>query len=604
MPAELSQRRVLRSLTGERREPMPRPCPHHGHVAPCAVPALRRLTTLAAICLAAFTAAPSSAWAQDAIAGQSSVARPAEQKLLLNGPLPGADWIIGFDPALWDELLNGPQAGTESPFPAAGENATGPTGGSAPTVVRRATLRQSTWIMPGGIANVSLEVPLGWAARITIRRRAGGSAHVSAVLDASGTAIPFAITSQSRREIRIAPLAAPVYGGITVVLAADVGGQHSVRCRMHDLAGSTISPVPELPALRERYVFLTSPEFATADPEALASALCQLPLQVIQWHPGGFVAEPFERDRGFVTLGELQRFVADCRYLRTVEPDTDARLPEGSQSNIVIVPSLLGRTVDKQQALRRLRVSAAHRIATGSGVLVAVLDTAVDTTHPYFECAHIHPSIDLVGADDLPLPPGESSGTFAANGHGTAVAGLIHAVAPGATILPIRVLDDNWRGSAATIADAIWMARDAGADVINLSLGTQTRSGLIETAVVDALAAGVIVIASTGNDGSRYVTDFPASIPGVVPVTSLGKRGRRARFGNGRRGNTLAAPGRELLVPYPDARWAEASGTSFSAAIASAAAALYIDRHPNHDRAELRAAFSRRRRLNLVRLLR
>jgi len=273
------------------------------------------------------------------------------------------------------------------------------------------------------------------------------------------------------------------------------------------------------------------------------------------------------------------------------EPDGRVSLPEGSQSNPVLLGSELGRAdFTGQPALLQIRAERAHRRATGAGVVVAVLDTGVDRDHPLFaELApgRVLPGFDFVGQDADPADEangadddldGEVDEGF---GHGTFVAGLVLGAAPDATLLPVRVLDSDGRGVVSDIVAGIEFAVEQGADVVNLSLGMQPRSEVLGDAVRYALANGVPVVASTGNRAEVATVDFPARVRGAVAVTALDEHFRaRATFASASRRTTLGAPGTGLVGPYPGERWATWSGTSFSAALVTGGAALLLEVRP------------------------
>jgi serine protease len=164
--------------------------------------------------------------------------------------------------------------------------------------------------------------------------------------------------------------------------------------------------------------------------------------------------------------------------------------------------------------------------STGAGVTIAVVDTGVRLTHPDLR-ANLLPGFDFVGNDDAPSP------TSNGEGHGTHVAGLIAAhglvkgVAPDARILPVRVLNEQGGSESSVALGILWAANQLPerpnpnpAQVINLSLGSSAFSSLIADAVARVQAAGVIVVAAAGNDGTASVS-FPAALPGVIAVTAL-----------------------------------------------------------------------------------
>jgi serine protease len=184
--------------------------------------------------------------------------------------------------------------------------------------------------------------------------------------------------------------------------------------------------------------------------------------------------------------------------------------------------SLSTFALSEQWHLPLLGLDTAWAVTKGSGVVVAVVDTGVDLTHPDLT-ANLLPGYDFIDGDDTPQDSA---------GHGTHVAGLVAAkgavsgTAPEASILPVRVLEGTSGGSAFTVAQGILWAAGLStpanpnpAQVINLSLGSSDYSEAIAAAVQQALAKGVIVVAATGNSGGAVA--YPAALEGVISVTSL-----------------------------------------------------------------------------------
>ena len=176
-----------------------------------------------------------------------------------------------------------------------------------------------------------------------------------------------------------------------------------------------------------------------------------------------------------------------------------------------------------QWFLPLIGIEAAWQKTHGEGVVVAVVDTGVDLQHPDLH-ANLLPGYDFVDDD---AEPQDSAG------HGSHVAGLVAAdgavtgTAPGAKVLPVRVLEGTSGGSSFTVAQGVlWAAglltdppNPHPAQVINLSLGSSGYTEAVATAVERAQAAGVVVVAATGNAGGPVA--YPAALPGVVSVTAL-----------------------------------------------------------------------------------
>ena len=265
-----------------------------------------------------------------------------------------------------------------------------------------------------------------------------------------------------------------------------------------------------------------------------------------------------------------------------------------------------------QWAPAALRLPEAQRLSTGAGVRVAVLDTGVDRHHPAL-AGRLLPGFDFVDYDDDPSEEGTDADV--AFGHGTHVAGLVALVAPGAMIMPVRVLDPDGQGNAWVLAEALLYAvdpdgdpnTDDGAHVINLSLGTTTRTRIFDAAVelatcsaafdndladpgYDADAArcsqtrGVVIVAAAGNDGSSSTLEYPAaetSTHGLAAVGASAANTRRASFSNYGSWVRFAAPGEGITSSVPGGGYGTWSGTSMAAPLFAGTAALVRAINPN-----------------------
>jgi hypothetical protein len=207
--------------------------------------------------------------------------------------------------------------------------------------------------------------------------------------------------------------------------------------------------------------------------------------------------------------------------------------------------------------------------AWGSGVRIAVLDTGI-ADHRAFG-GNIF-SINLV---DLPADLRDW------NGHGTAVASLIvgadprtPGVAPGAEVVSIRVANDSGRSDSFLLAQGILAAVEAGAQIINISLGSHGDSALVRNAIAAANEAGAVIVASAGNEGLDRVS-FPAGNRGVIAVGAVDAAGSHLGFSNS--GNVaMAAPGYAVNAAWPGNRAISFTGTSGSAPIVAGAIAAVM----------------------------
>jgi serine protease len=136
------------------------------------------------------------------------------------------------------------------------------------------------------------------------------------------------------------------------------------------------------------------------------------------------------------------------------------------------------------------------------------------------------------------------SGTIAQTTHNAAhVAGLAH----NCSIMPVQVLDYSGSGSSDMVADGIDFARQNGADVINMSLGSAGSSEVLKRACDDAVAAGVVVLAATGNSGLATVF-YPAAYDSVIAVGAVDYAGDLTFYSNYGNGAELVAPGGDTTV--------------------------------------------------------
>jgi hypothetical protein len=212
----------------------------------------------------------------------------------------------------------------------------------------------------------------------------------------------------------------------------------------------------------------------------------------------------------------------------------------------------------------------------GRGVTIAVLDSGVvaDAT---FGAGRLR---------SLDIGEGVVPGRGEEDGHATAVASLAAGssadaagVAPAATVLSIRVTAEDGRSDIFTVAKGIVAAVDAGAKVINISLGGYDTSVLITRAVDYAEAAGAVIVAASGNDQLALLA-WPAAEPRVISVGATDATGRQAAFSNSGDGLKITAPGVGVQAAWMDGKRVLFSGTSASAPVVSGAIAAVMSQRP------------------------
>ena len=224
-----------------------------------------------------------------------------------------------------------------------------------------------------------------------------------------------------------------------------------------------------------------------------------------------------------------------------------------------------------QPANRLWQLADLHRMATGRGVKVAVIDSGIDASHP-----------DLSG--QLLLNKNFVAGqSEVAEDHGTGIAGIIAAktdnrvgiagVAPGARLLGLRACWQQRSSVTSTVCDglslakALYFAIENKADVINLSLSGPDQR-LLRELLKTAIAHGQTVV--TAFDGKIGNGGFPASMPGVIAVSDQLLAGSREPV--------YTAPGRDVPTTEPGGRWFLVNGSSYAAAHVSGLVALMRQR--------------------------
>ena len=295
-----------------------------------------------------------------------------------------------------------------------------------------------------------------------------------------------------------------------------------------------------------------------------------------------------------------------------------------------------GQDYADQWALQRIGFKAledkasAWHVTTGTErpVVVAVIDTGIDLTHP-----DIHINNIWINEKEIPgnLRDDDGNGfiddhigwNFVNNsnnpydltGHGTHVAGLIAArwnngrgiagINRGARIMVLKVLNDLGKGWGSNVARAIVYAVDNGAQVINLSASHEGKTNFMKDALAYAQEKGVLVVVSAGNKGLDTQGVEAANQPGTLVVSSTLPDDKRAPFTNWGQEVDVAAPGVDVLslrarntdlnrfvaedpekvkpgeaVVGPDRAYYRAAGTSFSTPLVSGLASLIWAKYP------------------------
>ncbi|MFN7965582.1 MAG: S8 family serine peptidase [Acidobacteriota bacterium] len=261
--------------------------------------------------------------------------------------------------------------------------------------------------------------------------------------------------------------------------------------------------------------------------------------------------------------------------------------PEGVGHTVPILDRTAGPPQFRNQAAGvTVRAALAQQSYRGKGVVVAVVDSGIELDHPEIK-AQIMRSLARNFAPGtrgaFPDPDGldnDGDGSIdEATHHGTEVAGLVSLLAPEARIIPIRVLDEDGRGTTFAIAKGILWAIDAGADVINLSMGSNHSNSLISKSIRRADQSGIVIVTASGNR-NLGVVDFPCSDSRTICVAAVDNNKVKTSFSSYGNRVDLSAPGLEPLSLFNTNEYANWDGTSFAVPMVSGAAALIIEKYP------------------------
>ena len=201
-----------------------------------------------------------------------------------------------------------------------------------------------------------------------------------------------------------------------------------------------------------------------------------------------------------------------------------------------------------QYAPEKLHLDEAHKVSMGKRVKIAVIDTAIDTTHPVF-AGSITATFDALG-----------EGKPEAELHGTSIAGILGArsglegVAPEATVLGVRAFTSNAKAPAQSYTLAILKGLDwavlNGARVVNMSFAGP-NDPLLGQAISAAVKQGVVVVAAAGNGGASAAPAYPGAFPSVIAVTAIDTKDVLYKDANRGTYIAIAAPGVDIIAAAP-----------------------------------------------------
>lgn len=219
------------------------------------------------------------------------------------------------------------------------------------------------------------------------------------------------------------------------------------------------------------------------------------------------------------------------------------------------------------------------REGDGTGVRIAVIDSGIDPDHPALEGITLADDV-AVTSDGVRLTVREGDGRDVF-GHGTAVAGILREVAPGAEIGNFRALDGQNRSRSFIIAECVRQAIARGYHVINCSFGCRGLAKYVmdyKDWIDSAYVAGIQVVAA-GSNLSDSVREWPAHFPSVIGV-GVADCGDDELHYRSDRLVSFAARGERVRVPWVGGGWRVETGSSFAAPRVSGFVARLLSCYP------------------------
>lgn len=296
------------------------------------------------------------------------------------------------------------------------------------------------------------------------------------------------------------------------------------------------------------------------------------------------------------TLGEIPAYLTDEKPVEYY----GAKVWEGY---VIQTPNQIVRTAQTQLTFG----------VTGKGITVAMIDTGIDPNNKVLRRHLVHGydftrntnggseigdvSQSTAGVIDGSTEPAQVNQStagvidqgraqvinqpqYSAFGHGTMTAGIVHLVAPNASLMPLKAFHADGTGFSSDVLRAIYYAVDHKAKVISMSFEFKSPSLELVKAINYATGRSVICVASAGNDSSMAIV-YPSGLPNVIDVASTSNTNNPSAFSNyGTPPVWISAPGEAVMSTYPYETYAVGWGTSFSAPFVSGTVALMASSTP------------------------
>lgn len=246
--------------------------------------------------------------------------------------------------------------------------------------------------------------------------------------------------------------------------------------------------------------------------------------------------------------------------------------------------------------VKHIRAHQAWSKSQGDRVRIGVIDTGVDYTHQDLRHCLSH-GVNILNRQLLPIDD---------NGHGTHIAGTIAAynrqhgiigVAPLAVIHPVKAFDHQGGAFVSDIISGIDWCLMNNVNIINMSFGMKSYSRALESAVLSAYRAGIVIVASSGNEGRQSEVDYPARMRQVIAVGATTRKGKIAPFCNTGKEIDIYAPGEKIYSTWLRGKYHELSGTSMATSHVTGVIALMLARKPDLKPIRIKALLQKHARL-------
>ncbi len=250
-------------------------------------------------------------------------------------------------------------------------------------------------------------------------------------------------------------------------------------------------------------------------------------------------------------------YYLSCDFIEYVEPDLIHYSQEENKdettdlSDILFGDTSIGfETIKEQMSNLKLKE-----------IIVAVLDSGIDTDHEAFEDRLIPNNFNFSLS-------GEENSCEDDYGHGTHVAGIIvNDTLSNVKIKPYKVLNNKGKGTLSSIVIAIDLAVQEGADIINMSFTAEGESQAMTEAIDNAVDKGLNVVVAAGNNGDDLtkVKYTPAGVESAITVSAVNNRYTLSSYSNYNGTIDIAAPGDDIESAYLNNTYVKLSGTSMAA---------------------------------------